>query len=76
MANKIHTLTTINDIANLINDENKEFLIADLVSSLNAIVDIKERYLKEAGKYPTDFIEYIEIIFDGKVAFGSVDFKV
>lgn len=70
--NKVHLIKTLNDIGNLITDENKEFLIADIVASLNFVVDTKERIMKETGEYPVDFIESLSISFDGKIGVDKV----
>ena len=72
MKNKVHLIKTLNDIGNLITDENKEFLIADIVAWLNFVVDIKESIMKETGEYPVDFIESISISFDGKIGVNKV----
>lgn len=72
MKNKVHLIKTLNDIGNLITDENKEFLIADIVAWLNFVVDIKESIMKETGEYPVDFIESISISFDGKIGVDKV----
>jgi hypothetical protein len=72
MKNKVHLIKTLNDVGNLITDENKEFLIADIVAWLNFVVDIKESIMKETGEYPVDFIESISISFDGKIGVDKV----
>jgi hypothetical protein len=72
MKNKVHLIKTLNDVGNLITDENKEFLIADIVAWLNFVVDIKESIMKETGEYPVDFIESISISFDGKIGVNKV----
>jgi hypothetical protein len=72
MKNKVHLIKTLNDIGNLITDENKEFLIADIVAWLNFVVDTKESIMKETGEYPVDFIESISISFDGKIGVNKV----
>ncbi len=72
MKNKVHLIKTLNDIGNLITDENKEFLIADIVAWLNFVVDIKESIMKEKGEYPVDFIESISISFNGKIGVDKV----
>jgi ferredoxin-fold anticodon binding domain-containing protein len=72
MKNKVQLIKTLNDISNLITDENKEFLIAGIVESLNLIVDIKERFLKETGKYPVDLIDNLSISFDGKIGVDKI----
>lgn len=72
MNSKVHNVKTLNDIGNLITDENKEFLIADIVESLNYVVDIKERIMKETGEYPVDFLDSLSICFDGKIGVDKV----
>jgi hypothetical protein len=72
MKNKVHLIKNLNDIGNLITDENKEFLIADIVAWLNFVVDTKERIMKETGEYPVDFIESLSISFDGKIGVDKV----
>jgi hypothetical protein len=69
---KTHKLKTLKDIGNLITDENKEFLIADIIASLEFIVDLKENVLKETGEYPTDFFDSISICFDGSVGVDKI----
>jgi len=66
MGSKIHRIETINDIVNLITEENSDFLIKDLVDSLKLILSIKEKVKKETGKYPVNFFNHIDIVFDGK----------
>ena len=72
MENKVHLIKTLNDIGNLITDENKEFLIGDIVAWLNFVVDIKESIMKETSEYPVDFIESISISFNGKIGVDKV----
>lgn len=72
MEKKTHIVETLNDLGNLITDENKDFLIADLVESLLFVVDIKEKVLKKTGEYPTDFLKSFEICFDGKIGVDKV----
>jgi hypothetical protein len=65
MESKIHRIVNMNDIGNLITDENKEFLINDLVNAIILACSVKEMIKKETGEYPTDFISHVDIIFDG-----------
>ena len=72
MNNKVHNVKSLKDIGNLITDENKEFLIADIIESLNYVVDIKERIMKETGEYPVDLLDSLSICFDGKIGVDKV----
>lgn len=72
MKKKTHIIKTLTDIGNLITDENKDFLIADLTESILFIVDLKEKVLKETGEYPTDIFESIETCFDGKTGIDKI----
>lgn len=65
MERKIYEITTIEDIGNLITEENAEFLITDLISTLELVVNLKERVMRETGKYPVDFFKSVSITFDG-----------
>ena len=72
MEKKIHRISSLNDIGNIITDENKDFLIADLVESILFVVDLKEKILKQTGEYPTDFYKSIDICFDGEIGVNAV----
>lgn len=72
MENKIHRVVDVNDIVNLITEENAEFLIADLVDSFRVALSLKEGIKKQTGEYPIDFIEHIDIVFDGRVGIDKI----
>lgn len=72
MGSKIHKIKDINDIANLITEENAEFLIADLKETFMAILSVKEEYKKEKGEYPDVVFEYVDIVFDGKKGIENI----
>ena len=72
MDNKIHRVTDLNDVVNLMTTENAEFLITDLIDSFRIALSLKEKIKKDTGEYPVDFLKHIDIVFDGKIGVNKI----
>lgn len=69
-----HTITTINELANICTAETSENIKADLCEFIDVVTSAKELAKTMTGKYPKDIVKSLEIIFDGKT--GLKELKI